>query len=105
MFGDVEHLMHSLIDACMLARVHFKDMNEVHRFWRYCNMLHAAAYTSLTVAYSEDNFFRPICEKFELYARDEVDRANEHAVLSRVSLDGDDTRACAMLEIWLLELM
>jgi hypothetical protein len=105
MFNDVEHLMHSLIDACMLARVHFTDLNEVHRFWRYCNMLHAAAYTSLTVAYSEENFFRPVCERFQLYARDEVDRANEHAVLSKVSLDGDDTRACAMLEVWLLELV
>ena len=42
MFDDVENLMHALVDACMLARVFFVDQNEVHRFWRYCNMLHAA---------------------------------------------------------------
>lgn len=105
MFDDVENLMHALVDACMLARVFFVDQNEVHRFWRYCNMLHAAAYTSLTVAYSENNFFRPVCAKFDLYARDKVDRENEERLMSRVSLDGEDTRACTMLEIWLLELI
>ena len=105
MFDDVERIMHSLTDACMLARVHFKDLNEVHRFWRYCNMLHAAAYTSLTVAYSKDNFFGPVCEKSDLFARDQVDRANEMALLEKVNLDGEDSRATAMIEVWLLEII
>ena len=105
MFDDVEKIMHSLTNACMLARVHFKDLNEVHRFWRYCNMLHAAAYTSLTVSYSEDNFFGPVCEKYDLFARDEVDSAAEKALLKKVNLDGEDTRACAMIEVWLLEIV
>ena len=104
-FDDVERIMHAITNACMFARVHFKDLNEVHRYWRYLNMLHVAAYTSLTTFYSEDNFFRPVCEKWELFAHDAQDRAAEAAIFEGMSLDGQDMRVCSMLETWIFEIM
>ena len=104
-FDDVERIMHSITNACMMARVNFKDLNEVHRFWRYLNMLHAAAYTSLTTFYSEENFFRPVCEKWELHAQDAEDRAAEARIFADMKLDGQDMRVCSMLEVWLFEIV
>ena len=68
-------------------------------------MLHAAAYTSLTTFYSEENFFRPVCEKWELHAQDAEDRAAEARIFADMKLDGQDMRVCSMLEVWLFEIV
>ena len=62
-FDDVQLIMHSINDACLSARVSFGDPDEVHRLWRYLNLLHASAYCGLTDELSHANFFMPIVEK------------------------------------------
>ena len=62
-FDDVQLIMHSINDACLSARVSFGDPDEVHRLWRYLNLLHASAYCGLTDELSQANFFMPIVEK------------------------------------------
>ena len=103
-FDDVQLIMHSINDACLAARVSFEDALEVHRLWRYLNMLHAAAYCGLTEEFTETNFFVPICDKFSLLHQGAI-RAEEHASLTRINIDESGSRACAMLEVWAFEVL
>mgnify|MGYP000689135448 CR=1 FL=1 len=65
-------IMHSINDACLIARVTFEDELEVHRLWRYLNVLHAAAYCGLTDELSETNFLMPLCDKYGLLSVGQV---------------------------------
>ena len=47
-FHDLEVMMHGIMDACILSRVVFRDPDELHRLWRFLNLMHTAAYTGLT---------------------------------------------------------
>lgn len=102
---EVQAVQHSIIDACTMCRVVFTDPDEVHRVWRYLNMMHAAAYTALTTSYSKDNFFDPIAEKHKLVAPDAKGKEIELKALAAVNLDGEDNRACLMLQVWVLEVI
>ena len=103
-FDDVQDIMHSINDACIDARVAFGDPEEVHRFWRYINLLHIAAYCGLTAELSESNFFMPIVEKYGLLGEGKV-RAEEEAVIKRIGLDENGSRACSMFEVWVMEIV
>ena len=97
-------IMHSINDACLIARVTFEDTLEVHRLWRYLNMLHAAAYCGLTEELSETNFLMPLCEKYGLLSFSKV-REEEYAELKAINIDQSGSRACAMLEVWAFEVV
>jgi len=103
-FDDVQLIMHSINDACLAARVSFEDALEVHRLWRYLNMLHAAAYCGLTEEFTESNFFIPLCNKFGLLHQGAI-RAEEQASLQRINIDESGSRSCAMLEVWAFEVL
>ena len=45
-FDDVQSIMHAINDACLAARVAFSDPDEVHRLWRYLNLLPSPHLTS-----------------------------------------------------------
>ena len=103
-FDDVQLIMHSICDACLAARVSFGDPDEVHRLWRYLNLLHASAYCGLTDELSASNFFMPIVDKFNLLGTGAV-KEEEHEVLKRVDLDAHGSRACSMFEVWAFEVV
>ena len=65
-FHDVEIIIRSIINACVLARTCFESEEDEHKDWRYLNLLHAAAYCGLTNSYNHDNFFYPLIEKYGL---------------------------------------
>ena len=90
---DVQTMMHSIVDACMLCRIAFDDQREVMRVWRYLNMAHAAAYVGLSNSYSKENFFTPIIERHGLDAKESHTKAEETRALDRVNMDVDDHRA------------
>ena len=103
-FDDVQDIMHSINDACVDARVAFGDPDEVHRFWRYINLLHIASYCGLTEELSESNFFTPLVEKYGLLGEGKI-RAEEEAAIKRIGLDENGSRACSMFEIWVMEVI
>jgi hypothetical protein len=103
-FDDVQLIMHSINDACLIARVTFEDKLEVHRLWRYLNMLHAAAFCGLTDELTENNFFMPMCEKFCLLSQGAV-RKEELESIARIQIDDSGSRACAMFEVWAFEVL
>ena len=53
-FKDVENMMHAIIDACVMARVAFRDPDEVLRLWRYLNLVHISAYTFQAIGFLEN---------------------------------------------------
>lgn len=65
-FDDIQLIMHSINNACIAARSSFTDSTEIHRFWRYLNLLHAAAYCGITASATDENFFHPILKKYGL---------------------------------------
>ena len=65
-FDDVQHIMHAIVNVTLMARANFSDRDEVHRLWRYLNLMHASAYCGLTDYLTEENFFLPICDKHHL---------------------------------------
>jgi hypothetical protein len=99
----VEIVMRCIVNACMMARTSFSEPEEVHRFWRYLNLQHLIAYCGLTDGYNIDNFFGPLVEKYSLLG-DEREREEERAYLSTVDVDAEGLRACAMYEVWTLEI-
>ena len=96
--------MHSINDACLIARVTFEDPLEVHRLWRYLNMLHAAAYCGMTEELSETNFLMPLCDKYGLLSVGEV-YEEEISELKRIKIDESGSRACAMFEVWAFQVI
>ena len=101
---DVQLIMHAINDACLAARVAFSDPDEVHRLWRYLNLLHASAYCGLTDSLSETNFFLPIIDKYGLAGSGKV-KEEELEALARVKLDENGSRACSMYEVWAFEVV
>ena len=103
-FDDVQLIMHAINDACLSARVAFHDSDEIHRIWRYLNLLHASAYCGLTEELSAQNFFLPVADKFGLFGEGK-EREEEVAALERVDLDAHGSRACSMFEVWAFEVV
>ena len=103
-FDDVQLIMHSINDAVLTARVTFDDPLEVHRLWRYLNMLHIAAYCGLTDELTERNFFLPVCEKYGLLGQGDVRREELEAV-DRMQIDESGNRACCLFEVWAFEVV
>ena len=54
-FDDVQLIMNSIVNACLSARATFSDQQEVHRLWRYLNLLHVSAYCGMTDYLTKDN--------------------------------------------------
>jgi len=104
-FDDIQHVMHHIVNACLLARATFSDPAETHRLWRYLNLMHASAYCGLTDYLNEANFFLPLCEKHGLLGTIPDIREEELDALHRVGLDNNGARACNMYEVWALELV
>ena len=102
---DVQMIMHSVVDTCMLCRVAFEDKREVLRIWRYLNMAHAAAYVGLANTYSQDNFFMPIVEAHQLLPQEKRMRSEELQAINQANLDEADHRACTMLIVWAFEVI
>ena len=71
-YADVQSVMHAITNACVSARVAFTDKEEVHRLWRYLNMLHASAYCGLTEELTEENFLLPFAERNLLFGDGEM---------------------------------
>ena len=67
-------------------------------------MQHCIAYCGLTDGYNLDNFFHPLCEKYGLLGLGE-DRKEEEELLGQVDLDDEGLRACAMYEVWALDII
>ena len=103
-FGDVQSVMHSIVNACAAARATFDDPDEVHRLWRYLNLMHASAYCGLTDYLTKENFFMPLCEMHNLLGEGEV-KEEEMRHLERVGLDQSGSRACCMYEVWCFEIL
>lgn len=61
-FTELQVVMRNIIGCCAVARASFKDEQEVHRLYRYVNMMHLAAYAGLSPTYTRDNFFLPLCK-------------------------------------------
>ena len=96
--------MHSINDACLCARVSFRDPDEVVRLWRYLNLLHLGAYCGLTEELSEANFFMPVADQYGLLSSGPI-REEEMAAIKRVRLDENGSRACSMFEVWAFEIV
>ena len=96
--------MRSIINSCKYARIYFSDPDEVHRLWRYLNLQHAIAYCGLTDFYNFDNFFKPLATKYGLLGMGK-DREEEEALWKTVDLDAEGLRACAMYEVWCLDIV
>ena len=103
-FEDVEGMMQKIIDSCIMARVTFRDPATVLRLWRYLNLLQAAAYTGLSPAYTEANFFLPMCKRHDLLPKHEAQKASEAGALDAIS-NGDGAAACNAFQIWALDLV
>ena len=103
-FADVEHIMHAIIDACVLARVTFRDSDEVLRLWRYLSLLHLSAYTGLTSSYTEANFFAPMCKRHGLGPKTDAERAAEAPALEALH-NGDGAAAVHAYQIWSYEIL
>lgn len=59
---------------------------------------------ALTESLSENNFFMPIVEKYDLMGRGVI-KEEEIAALKRVRLDENGARACSMFEVWAFEII
>ena len=103
-FNDVQQIMHSIVNACSAARATFYDPDEVHRLWRYLNLMHASAYCGLTDYLTKENFFMPLCEVHNLLGEGDV-RREEMEALDKVGLDQSGGRASSMYEVWCLEIL
>ena len=103
-FADVQKIMHAINDACLAARATFDDPDEVHRLWRYLNLLHVCAYCALTESLTQSNFFEPLVKKYELWGMG-AQGEEERAAVGRVNLDENGSRACAMFEVWAFEVI
>ena len=104
-FDDVQLIMNSIVNACLSARATFSDQQEVHRLWRYLNLLHVSAYCGMTDYLTKDNFFMPLCEKHKLLGEDGFIREEELAALDHVGLDESGARACSMYQVWCYEVL
>ena len=103
-FADTELLMRTVINVCKFARVHFHDPDDVHRLWRYLNLQHAIAYCGLTDFYNVDNFLKPLADKYGMLGLMH-DREEEEALWRSIDLDAEGLRACAMYEVWSLDVV
>jgi len=101
-FNDVQSIMHDITDACLTARVTFADELEVHRLWRYLNLLQASAYCGLTSYLSQTNFLMPLIEKYALLGSGAV-KDEELRALHAIQIDENGARACSMYEVWAFE--
>jgi len=97
--------MNSIVNACLSARATFSDQQEVHRLWRYLNLLHVSAYCGMTDYLTKQNFFLPLCEKHKLLGEDGFVRAEELSALDQVGLDESGARACSMYQVWCYEVL
>ena len=102
--ADVELMMQKIVDTCILARVVFRDTEEVRRLWRYLNLLQVAAYTGLSASYNEANFFTPVCKRHDLWPKREAQKATEAGALEAIR-NGDGAAAFNNYQIWALELV
>ena len=103
-FEEVEQIMHTICETCSLARVCFRSPAEVRRLWRYLNLLQAAAYTGLSSAYDEANFFMPLCKRHNLLPTSESQRTSEVDAFNAIS-NGDGESACTVFQVWALEIV
>ena len=94
----------SINEACVDARVAFGDADELHRFWRYLNLLQLSAYCGLTEELTEANFFFPIVDKYDLLGEGAL-RVEEEASVKRAGLDTNGSRVCSMFEVWAMEII
>lgn len=95
-------MMHAIIDASILARVSFRDPDEVHRFWRYLNLIHCSAYTGLSPTYTAGNFFEPVVKRHDLIP--ERVKGEETAAIDAIA-NSDGLAAVNIYEIWALEVV
>lgn len=103
-FHDVEIIIRSIINACVLARTCFESEEDVHKLWRYLNLLHAAAYCGLTNSYNHDNFFYPLIEKYGL-AGTGVQKEIETRDLKAIDIDEQGLTAVTMYQALTLDLI
>lgn len=85
-FEHADSICHSITNACILARNSFSDDGatpDLHRLWRYLNLMHAIAYCGLTSNYNVDNFFEPLVDKYSLLGFG-VDKQEERQHLANV---------------------
>jgi hypothetical protein len=105
-YEDAHRVQEAVVDACLSARVCFSDSDEVHRLWRYLNLLHVSAYCGLTTDLTEENFLRPFAEEHGLFAEEgSATRRLELAALSKIDVDSSGSRACSMFEVWSFEVI
>jgi hypothetical protein len=103
-FQDVEDMMHSVQQACVLGRVCFRDPDDVHRLWRLLNLLHLSSYTGLSPSYTEQNFFLPLCKRHDLLPKDDVQKSSEESAFESIS-HGDGGAACNQFLVWSLDIV
>tara|TARA_B110001452_G_scaffold67441_1_gene54283 strand:- start:173 stop:2179 length:2007 start_codon:yes stop_codon:yes gene_type:complete len=66
MFGQVKQGIKCIFNCCLMARTTFKNKESLFHLWRYLNLLHAAAYVSLTPTYKRGNLFNAFVEQHAL---------------------------------------
>lgn len=93
----------TIINACLSARVSFSDEDEIHRLWRYLNMMQIAAYCGLHETLTVENFLMPLASKYKLLGEGEVEK-EESAKVRRIDVDESGARACSMFEVFALAL-
>jgi len=106
-FEHADSICHSITNACILARNSFSDDGatpDLHRLWRYLNLMHAIAYCGLTSNYNVDNFFEPLVDKYSLLGFG-VDKQEERQHLANVRLDAEALRAFGWYEAWSLNIV
>ena len=105
-FDAAQLAMRSIVAIVTSCRVNFDDAEMVDRLYRYINLSHAACYVGLTDTYTVDNFFKPVCHKHHLFAKEgSASRRREAMAIERVSLDGEGSRAWSMFHLWALEVI
>ena len=97
-FNDVQHIMSSIANVCLMARANLEDQAEVYRLWRYVNAMHCTAYCGLTDHLTEANFFNPLSKKHGLLGSAKI-REVESAAVRNIGIDDHGVRACSMFEV------
>jgi len=103
-FNDVQHIMSSIANVCLMARANLEDQAEVYRLWRYVNAMHCTAYCGLTDHLTEANFFNPLSKKHGLLGSAKI-REVESAAVRNIGIDDHGVRACSMFEVWAMEVI
>ena len=101
-FSDVQDIMQTIQYLCEQAKTSFESDDEVHRLYRYLNMLHMTVYCGLSPTYNVRNFLMPLIKKHRLLAADPAERERELKALDELDVDCEGERGFQLFTLWSL---